>query len=165
MIQTVRLAAPLIEGGQIDKATTHNEALTLFDLALSAAVDGFLANNPPASPSAGACYVLGASPIGAWAGHAQALAGYTAGGWRFIAPVDGLTAWVKASSQFATYSGGGWELGHLRGVRLSVGGEQVVGPRLTAVAEATGGTTIDTEARAAIAAILDRLRQHGLIAS
>lgn len=40
-----------------------------------------------------------------------------------------------------------------------------MGPRLAAMAEATGGTVIDTEARAAIAAILDRLRQHGLIAS
>ena len=165
MIQTARLAAPLIEGGQIDKATTHNEALTLFDLGVCAAVDGFLANSPPASPLAGACYVLGASPTGAWAGHAQAPAGYTAGGWRFIAPVDGLTALVKASGQFATYIGGSWELGQIRGARLSVGGEQVVGPRLAAVVEAAGGTTVDSEARATIAAILDRLRQHGLIAS
>lgn len=165
MIQTARLAVPLLEAGQIDKVTTHNEALTVFDLGLCAAVDGFLADMPPASPSVGACYILGASPTGAWAGHAQALAGYTSGGWRFIAPVDGLTALVKVSGQFAVYSGGSWELGQLRGARLSVGGNQVVGPRLAAVVEATGGATIDAEARAAIAAILDRLRQHGLIAS
>ena len=79
--------------------------------------------------------------------------------------MDGLTTLVKSSGQFAVYSGGSWELGQLRGASLSVGGNQVVGPQLAAVAEATGGTTVDTEARAAIAAILDRLRQHGLIAS
>ena len=139
--------------------------MTIFDLGICAAVDGFLDNSPPASPAVGACYILGASPTGAWAGHAQALAGYTSGSWRFIAPVDGLTALVKSSGQFAVYSGGSWELGQLRGASLSVGGNQVVGPRLAAVAEATGGTTVDTEARAAIAAILARLRQHGLIAS
>ena len=48
---------------------------------------------------------------------------------------------------------------------LTVGGNQVVGARLAAVADVTGGAVIDTEARAAISAILDRLRQHGLIAS
>ncbi len=83
----------------------------------------------------------------------------------FARSVDGLTALVKASGQFAVFSSGSWELGQLRGASLSVGGNQVVGARLAAVAGATGGTVIDTEARAAIAAILDRLRQHGLIAS
>ena len=83
----------------------------------------------------------------------------------FARSVDGLTALVKASGQFAVYRGGGWELGQIKGASLSVGGNQVVGPRQAAVAEATGGSVIDSEARAAIAAILDRLRQHGLIAS
>jgi hypothetical protein len=164
MTQTARLAAPLLEAGQIDKATTHNEALTVFDLALSAAVDGFLVETPPASPAVGACYVLGASPTGVWAGHALALAGYTSGGWRFIAPVPGLTALVKTSGQFAVYRDG-WELGQIKGASLTVDGNQVVGARLAAVADVAGGTVIDAEARAAIAAILDRLRQHGLIAS
>src|SRR5687768_2301688 len=140
-------------------------SLTIFDLCVGAAVDGYLVETPPASPAVGACYVLGPSPTGPWAAHGLALAGYTSGGWRFIAPVEGLTAFVKASGQFATYNGGSWELGQLRGARLSIGGNQVVGPRQAAVVDATGGSTIDMEARAAIAAILDRLRQHGLIAS
>ena len=106
-----------------------------------------------------------ASPTGAWAGHGLALAGYAAGGWRFVAPMDGLTALVKTSGQFATFNDGSWELGRLRGASLTVGGNQVVGSRLAAVADVTGGAVIDAEARAAIAAILDRLRQHGLIAS
>lgn len=45
-----------------------------------------------------------------------------------------------------------------------VAGEQVVGPRLASIADPSGGTIVDVEARAGIAAILNRLRQHGLIA-
>lgn len=42
---------------------------------------------------------------------------------------------------------------------------QVVGAQQAAVADATGGATVDTEARAAINALLARLRTHGLIAT
>ena len=37
-----------------------------------------------------------------------------------------------------------------------------VGARLPAVASPSGGTTIDTEARAAIAALIATLKSHGL---
>ena len=46
---------------------------------------------------------------------------------------------------------------------MVIAGQQVVGSRLPAIAEATGGSTIDTEARAVIDAILGALREHGLI--
>jgi Protein of unknown function (DUF2793) len=149
----------------VDKATTHNEALALLDVAISAAIDGFLVDTPPASPAVGSSYVVGASPTGAWAGHARALAGYTNGGWRFIEALEGLSALDKASGETATFRAGAWEKGQARAAKLSVGGNQVVGARGAAVADPDGGTIIDTEARAAVAAILARLRQHGLIAS
>jgi len=136
-----------------------------FDFAICAAVDGFLQNAPPASPAVGSSYVVGGSATGAWAGHGLALAGYTAGGWRFIAAFDGLTALDKASGEFATFSGGAWGKGDVRAAKVSIGGDQVVGPRLAAVTDPDGGTTIDAEARAVIAAILARLRTHGLIAT
>ena len=83
----------------------------------------------------------------------------------FARGVSGLTALDKASGEFATFAGGAWEKGHVRAAKLSVGGNQVVGARLAAVADPTGGATVDAEARTAIAAILARLRLHGLIAS
>jgi hypothetical protein len=46
-----------------------------------------------------------------------------------------------------------------------VNGTQVVGAQGTAVADASGGTVVDVEARAAINALLARLRAHGLIAT
>lgn len=45
-----------------------------------------------------------------------------------------------------------------------VDGVQVVANRGAAVADVTGGATIDAEARTAINALLARLRAHGLIA-
>ena len=148
----------------MDKATTHNEALARLDLLAAAAIDGFLINAPPASPALGNCYVVGAAPTGAWAGHALALAGYTEGGWRFIAAIEGLQAVDKASGETVLFRSGAWEKGQIRATKVSVGGDQVVGARLAAVADPTGGTNVDVEARAAIAAILARLRGHGLIA-
>lgn len=47
---------------------------------------------------------------------------------------------------------------------LRVAGTQVVGARGSAVANVSGGTVIDAEARTAINSLLARLRTHGLIA-
>jgi hypothetical protein len=143
---------------------TWRGAFAALDLAVCAAVDGFLINSPPGSPAAGSSYVIGSAPTGAWTGHNLAFAGYTEGGWRFIPAVTGLTVLDKASGELATYLGGAWEKGHVRGAKLSVAGNQVVGARLASIADPTGGTTVDVEARAAISAILARLRGHGLIA-
>jgi hypothetical protein len=43
-------------------------------------------------------------------------------------------------------------------------GNKVVGSQGATVATATGGTTIDSEARVAINAVIARLQAHGLIA-
>lgn len=48
---------------------------------------------------------------------------------------------------------------------LSVSAIQVVGAQGAAVADASGGATIDAEARTAINTLLARLRTHGLIAT
>jgi hypothetical protein len=103
------------------------------------------------------------SPTGAWAGKALNLAAYTAGGWRFIVPVEGTSAFVRSSSVGATFRGGAWELGILRGSNVTIGGQQVVGARATAIAAPSGGSVVDAEARSAIGQILTMLRQHGLI--
>lgn len=48
---------------------------------------------------------------------------------------------------------------------LQVGSNKVVGTRGAAVANATGGSTVDAEARTAINDLLARVRAHGLIAT
>lgn len=165
MSESARLGLQFLQAAQIQKEMTVNEGLARLDLAICAAVDGFLVDTPPVSPAVGNCFIIGSAPSGAWSGHPLTLAGYTEGGWRLIAPVDGLTALDKASGEFATFRSGGWEKGQLRATKLLVGGNQVVGARLAAISDPSGGTIIDAEARSAIGAILAGLRQHGLIAT
>ena len=75
-----------------------------------------------------------------------------------------MNALDKASGQTATYDGTAWSIGAIKGATLKLGASQVVGARLAAVANPSGGTVLDVEARAAIGLILDRMRTHGLIA-
>ena len=63
----------------------------------------------------------------------------------------------------AVFRGGGWEIGTISAGKLMIGGQQVVGARGAAVATPQGGSVVDLEARAAINAIIERLRSHGLV--
>lgn len=165
MSDTGRWALPLLEAGQAQKEMTHNEAVTLLDLLASASVVAVGTNAPPVGPVAGQCWTVGAVPTGDWAGHAQALVGWTAGGWRFLAPREGLTVWSAADGCPAVFAGGQWRVGRLAATELFVGGVRVVGARRSAIAGPTGGGMVDVEARAAIGAMLAALTAHGLIAS
>ena len=161
---TVRLALPLLSAGQAQKDLTHNEALARLDLAVQASVVAVGLATPPAAPAAGDAWIVGAAPGGAWAGQAGAIAGWTAAGWRFVRPREGMTAWSLADRRDVRFTGGAWVTGDIRGTRVIVEGVKVVGPQAAAIAAPAGGTTIEKEARAAVAAVLAMLRGHGLIA-
>lgn len=165
MSGTPRFSLPFLSAGQAQKETTHNEALQMLDFAVAAAVLEPPRNDPPVEPEVGACFIVGTSPTGAWAGWTDAIAGYSAGGWRRIAPVQGMRVWVESTDQWAVYRATGWEFGKVRGAQILIDGEQVVGARVSPIASPVGGSTIDFEGRATIAAILAALRQHGLIAT
>jgi hypothetical protein len=76
---------------------------------------------------------------------------------------EGMTYFVRSTGSCAAYRGGAWEIGQVRGSTLVLGGQQVVGSRGAGIAAASGGTTIDSEARVVVDQILAMLRQHGLI--
>jgi len=162
--ETERLALPLIAPGQAQKEMTHNEALALLDLAVQASVVAVGLDNPPADPVPGACWIVGRQPGGAWAGHPGAIAGWTGGGWRFVAPRPGLVAWSVADGVEARCDGVRWTVGRVTGDVLVIEGAAVVGPRQSAITDPVGGVTVDAEARVALRAILAALRNHGLIA-
>jgi hypothetical protein len=130
---------------------------------VAAAVEGPPLATPPATPAIGSCYIVAGSSSGAWSGHAQQLAAYTSGGWRFIAPLEGMSAYVLTSGCTAVYDGGSWVTGTINGSQLMVDGLKVVGSRGVAITAPAGGSTVDAEARTAIGQILATLRQHGLI--
>lgn len=165
MSRTPRLSMPFLAAGQAQKEITHNEALQTLDALVAPTVQNMPQANPPAAPGVGDCYLVASSPTGPWAGQEGKLAAFTAGGWRFMTPVDGMTVEVRASAQPATYRQGAWELGILRGTSLMLGGQQVVGGRGPAIASPSGGSTVDSQARVALGLVLDALRQHGLIAT
>jgi hypothetical protein len=135
----------------------------VLDFLVAPAVEDGPRNDPPVAPSVGESHIVGASPTGEWAGKPNFLAGYTTGGWRLLSPTIGATVYVKATESWAIYRSGAWEIGTLRGARLDIGGQQVVGARLPGIASPSGGVTVDDAARTAIQGILQALRAHGLI--
>jgi hypothetical protein len=164
MDETARFALPQLAPGQAQKEWAHNEALHRIDLLLSPAIEGAAMATPPASPAAGACYLVGTGATGAWAGKDGMVAGFTEGGWRFIAPIEGMRVLDRTSGQLVVRRGGAWEAGVSRATEYQVAGVTVVRERQAAIADPTGGATADSQARAAISAILAALRTHGLIA-
>ena len=164
MATTDRLSLPLLAVAQAQKEMTHNEALAIVDAAVQAVVVAVAPASVPTSPAAGQCWIVGAGASGAWAGHDGALAAWTDGGWRFVPAFEGMTVFSQSDQMPARRGTSGWAVGALAGKSLSIDGLQVVGSRRAAIAAPAGGTTVDTEARAAIASILTTLRGHGLIA-
>ena len=162
---SARTGLPLLQPGQAQKEMVHNEALALIDLLLQPSVVTVGLNVPPAAPAPGACWIVGAAPTGDWGGHAQALAGWTPGGWRFAAPRAGMTVWREDLATLIRHDGTGWTAADITGGRVVIGGNQVVGAQGAAIADPVGGAVVDTSARATLSAVLVLLRSHGLIAA
>jgi hypothetical protein len=129
--------------GQSQKELFVNEAHARIDTLLHAAVEG-TGNLPPVSPEDGECWLVGEAPADAWADHAGSIAAYQAGGWVFATPRDGLRVLDKTSGQDIRFVGG-WQ-------------------RPDKPVEPSGGTTVDAEARTAIAGLLEALIAAGILA-
>lgn len=160
---TARLALPMIVPGQAQKEMSHNEALAVLDAAVQASVVAIGTTTPPTDPDAGACWIIGASATGAWAGHTDDLAIWTAGGWRFVAPTPGFNVWVEGAGVEARFVDGGWDVGTLVADRLTIAGVPMLATPGAPIADPAGGSTVDAEARSAIAAMLEVLRHHNLL--
>lgn len=159
---TTRLALPLIAPGQAQKEVAHNEALARIDMIVQASALTIGDDAPPGTPMAGDCWIIGNSPTGAWAGYAGQVAGWTEGGWRFVAPRAGMQLWVESAQMFARYDGTGWNIGEITASSLSIDGNVMLSAPVAAIGTPTGGTTVDTEARATLATIISALSHHGL---
>jgi hypothetical protein len=144
MDESARWQLPLLAVNQMQKEVTHNEALTLIDMLLAVRVMGTPQNDPPSAPLLGQCWLVGSAPTGDWAGRAGQLAGWTAGGWRWAIPFAGMAVRAADGRRFR-YDGTVW-----------------TAP--TALTPPTGGTTIDSQARDALTAVIQALKDHGLLA-
>jgi hypothetical protein len=127
-------------------------------------VAGVPAQTAPPSPVEGSCHLVGDDATGAWSGHDGALACFTDGGWRYAAPVEGMSVIDGTSGQTLAYRNGTWEAGIARAQEVRIDGLTVLRNRQPAIANPAGGNTLDVECRATVTAILVTLRAHGLIA-
>ena len=161
---TDRLRLPLMAAGQAQKEVTHNEALALLDVLVHASVIATGLTSPPATPLIGQCWLVGRGATGAWQGQDDALAAWTAAGWRFVSAFEGLALWSAARGRTLRFTNGSWS-DSLDVSALRVGGRQVVGAQQPAIAPPSGGVTPDIQARQTISAILSALSAHGLISN
>ena len=144
MPKTARFSLPLLATAQAQKEVTHNEALTLLDALVHAAIEDGPIAAPPSSPAPGQCWLVGVGATGAWAGCDNMLAVRSEGGWRFVLPRPGLRLIRLADGAWMRYHAGSW-----------------VAP--AAIASPVGGVTIDSEARSVIAALILLLKAQGLV--
>lgn len=141
---TPALGLPLLFAGQAQKEFFVNEALSLLD-ALHARAVTASRTTPPPSAADGACYRVTSPASGVWAGKEDSLALIVAGAWHFIAPAEGMLVFDRAETRFVIYRSH-WQ-------------------SAPAAAVPSGGTVIDVEARAAIAAIIASLTTMGVLAA
>lgn len=137
-----RLALPLLFVGQAQKEAFVNEALSRLDGLLFCAVESELAT-PPASPIDGHAWLVGTDPTGDWAGRTGYLALRQSGQWLYVSPQDGMRVLNRTTGQDWRRAGGIWR-------------------SATVPAAPSGGSVVDTEARAQLAALIAALRQSGV---
>ncbi|MCZ8321981.1 MAG: DUF2793 domain-containing protein [Novosphingobium sp.] len=116
----------------------------------SARIDGLLycaiegeANAPPANPGGGQAWLVGAAPTGPWTGQAGAIAIWQSGNWLFQAPRPGLRLLNRSTGQ---------------DIRFTTAWQSASRPPTP-----TGGTTVDAQARTALAALYDSLTIAGVL--
>ena len=160
---TPRWALPQLFAGQAQKEVFHNEALARIDMLLHGAAESADEDVPPTSPDDGQCWIVADGASGSWLGQDGSVACWTGGGWRFAAPRAGLTLRVVDRGHMMYFDGSDWQDAVVRGDGFYVGGERVAGTRQPAIANPVGGSSIDSEARSSLVAILNAMRSHGLI--
>lgn len=99
--------------------------------------------NPPTNPAEGDCYRVTATATQQWAGHEDQLAVRIAGAWHFVPPREGMRLYDTAADRCLFFQAG-WR------------------SAASPVVPATGGV-IDAEARTALNALLQALRDLGIL--
>ncbi len=151
MNNTARLGMPLLIPGQGQKDVTHNEALLKLDMLVQPVAQSARVVTPPVSALRGQCWIVPADAEGDWQDKEGTIAYWFEGGWRFAEPGDGWTLWLIDEGVAVRRSGGAW----LKSL-------MVTNP-LPPIPVPTSGGVIDEQARSAIATIIQRLADLGLV--
>lgn len=108
MTTTPRLALPYILTQQAGKEVTHAAGLNRLDALVQPVVQAIGLSTPPGSAAEGPCWIVGASPTGAWAGQPNRLAQRIGGAWVFYAPFVGLVVCDAATLAQCGWNGNAW---------------------------------------------------------
>lgn len=138
---SARFELPFLYPAQAQKELFVNEAFSRIDALLHPVVEGSIASPPP-SPADGESWIVASGAVAEWSGRDGSIAHSAAGTWLFFQPRDGMIAFDRSLDQFVHYRSG-W-----------IVAEKPQAP--------DGGTTVDLEARAAIAELLEQLSSIGL---
>lgn len=139
---TRRYSIPLLHPAQAQKEFTINEGHALIDALLHPTIMG-IASSPPATPADGDAWIVGDNAQDSWAGKENSLALHHGSAWLYLVPHDGLRVFDASIAAYRTFLG-----------------EWVAG---STPSEPSGGSTVDQEARAAIAEVIASLRTAGII--
>jgi hypothetical protein len=140
---TPHLGLPLLFVGQAQKEFFVNQSLSVIDALLGRSVVAALATPPPSAQD-GDCYRIAALATGAWSGRENQLAIAIGGDWHFIVPAIGSLLFDQALGQFIQFDGA-WQA-------------------TSVPPSAVGGATVDMEARALLAQVIDAIAKLGLVA-
>lgn len=108
MTNSPRLTLPYIEQNQAQKEITHADALNILDGLVQSVVRGIGQNIPPTTPVNGDLFVVGATPIGAWAGQANKIAHYVGTGWQFRTAFNGTLVYSREVDALYYFNGTSW---------------------------------------------------------
>ena len=143
MSNTTHLQLPMLEASQAQKHVTVNDTIQSLDLLVQlSALDKDL-TAPPASPSDGDRYIVGASATGAWAGKDNEIAAYQDGAWGFQFPREGWLCWVGDEDKFFVFDGAGWT--QSSGAGGGSGSYDLDGQELVLDADGDTSITADTD--------------------
>jgi hypothetical protein len=141
---TPRMLLPLLFSAQAHKELFHNEALQRIDTLMHAAVER-QTDDPPSAPQEGKCWIVGSAPSGDWTGHGGEIAIFQTGRWQFADPFPGLQVFNLETMQFVVFFAD-WQ-------------------KAEVIEEPSGGLYVDSQARAAIGALISALRAAGIYPS
>lgn len=139
---STRLALPYIQPAQAQKHVTHNEAIELLDMIVQLTLQDVDVNTPPASPSEGETWALGATPTGVWVDQGGALASFRGGGWLFATPRAGWQGYVAATGDIRLYDGANW----VSSGGGSVSFDNLPGVGINATADTTNRLSVSSDA-------------------
>lgn len=137
------IGLPLLMAGQAQKEFFVNQALCLIDALSPQAVRASLAQ-PPADTLDGETFRVTAPAGGDWTGRENQIAVRIGGAWHFVSPSEGMRLFDRAAECVLLFRAQ-WHLS-------------------SAPDAPSGGTVIDLESRAAIAALIAALTTAGVLA-